>query len=265
MASQPLSNDSAGRLAGKVALITGGGSGIGQMTAQFFAAEGAAAVIAVDRDADGLDATANLVSEAGAEAMSVAGDVTDTALPTATVAEVIERFGRLDVVMTAAGVSVGQTVLKTTPDDWDMVFAINVKGTYLWMQAGIAPMLDQGTGSVITVASQLAINGGRGNAAYIASKGAVIALTRTTANDYATRGVRVNSLLPGATETPLLDRSFGRLDDPDAAKRRSVARHPMGRFGRPEEIAYAAVYLASEESSFTTGTEIRVDGGWIAG
>lgn len=260
-----MSKDGAGRLAGKVALITGGGSGIGQMTARFFAAQGAAAVIAVDRDDQGLEATGKLVAEAGAEAVSVAGDVTDTDLPTATVAEVVERFGRLDVVMTAAGVSVGQTVLKTTPDDWDRVFAINVKGTYLWMQAGIPPMLDQRAGSVITVASQLAVNGGKGNAAYISSKGAIIALTRTTANDYAGRGVRVNSLLPGATETPLLDRSFGRLADPDTARERSLARHPMGRFGRPEEIAHAAVYLASDESSFTTGTEIRVDGGWIAG
>ena len=260
-----MNEPSAGRLAGKVALITGGGSGIGQMTASFFAQEGAAAVVAVDRDPDGLAATAAVVEAAGAQVLTVEGDVTDTELPTTTVGEVLERFGKLDVVMTAAGVSVGQTVLKTSPDDWDMVFAVNVKGTYLWMQAGIPPMLEQGGGSVITVASQLAINGGRGNAAYISSKGAVVALTRTTANDYADRGVRVNSLLPGATETPLLGKSFGRLADPEAARARSVARHPMGRFGRPEEIAHAAVYLASDESSFTTGTEIRVDGGWIAG
>ena len=260
-----MSRDGAGRLDGKVALITGGGSGIGQMTAQFFAGHGAVGVIAVDRDEQGLDVTGNLVTEAGAEAMSVVGDVTDAELPTATVDDVIERFGRLDVLVTAAGVSVGQTVVKTTPDDWDRVFAVNVKGTYLWMRAGLRPMLEQKAGSIITVASQLAVSGGRGNAAYISSKGAIIALTRTTANDYADKGVRVNSLLPGATETPLLRRSFGRLADPEAARERSLARHPMGRFGRPEEVANAAVYLASDESSFTTGTEIRVDGGWIAG
>lgn len=260
-----MSSAGAGRLDGKVALITGGGSGIGQTTAQFFAAQGAAAVIIVDRDEQGLDETARLVTEAGAEVVSVVGDVTDTDLPAATVDDVIERFGQLDVLVTAAGVSVGQTVVKTDPDDWDMVFAINVKGTYLWMRASLPPMLERRAGSIITVASQLAVNGGRGNAAYISSKGAVIALTRTTANDCADKGVRVNSLLPGATETPLLDRSFGRLADPEAARERSLARHPMGRFGRPEEIAHAAVYLASDESSFTTGTEIRVDGGWIAG
>ncbi len=260
-----MSSESGGRLAGKVALITGGGSGIGQTTAQFFAAQGAAAVIVVDRDQHGLDATADLVTEAGAAALPVVGDVTDTELPGATVEQILERFGRLDILVTAAGVSVGQTVVKTAPEDWDMVFAVNVKGTYLWMQASLPPMLEQQAGSIITVASQLAVNGGRGNAAYIASKGAIIALTRTTANDYADRGVRVNSLLPGATETPLLTRSFGRLADPEAARARSLSRHPMGRFGRPEEIANAAVYLASDESSFTTGTEIRVDGGWIAG
>lgn len=253
------------RLEGKVALVTGGGSGIGQTCAQFFAAEGAAAVVVVDRDEEGLARTEALVTEAGAAAMPFTADVTDVDLPQLAVAEALERFGQIDVLLTAAGISVGQTVVKTDPEDWDMVFGVNVKGTYLWMRAVIPSMLERGSGSVITVASQLAINGGRGNAAYIASKGAVVALTRTTANDYATAGVRVNSLLPGATETPLLDRSFGRLSDPDTARQRSLDRHPMGRFGRPEEIAHAAVYLASDESSFTTGTEIRVDGGWIAG
>ena len=260
-----------GRLDGKVALITGGGSGIGRTTARFFAREGATAVVIVDQDDAGVAATVAEVEKAGSEAghvvagRGVVGDVTDTDLPGRTVADIVTEFGRLDVLMTAAGISVGQTLVKTDPDDWDRVFAVNVKGTYLWMRAGIPPMLDQQAGSVITVASQLAVNGGRGNSAYIASKGAVVALTRTAANDYAQSGVRINSLLPGATETPLLDRSFARLGDPDGARARSLARHPMGRFGKPEEIANAALYLASDESTFTTGTEIRVDGGWIAG
>jgi NAD(P)-dependent dehydrogenase (short-subunit alcohol dehydrogenase family) len=257
--------DRNGRLSDKVALITGGGSGIGRATAGLFATEGAKAVVIVDRDGDGAAKVAAEVEAAGAEAMTVDADVTDVDAPQRTVADVVERFGRLDVVMTAAGISVGRSLPNTDPDDWDMVFAINVKGTYLWLRAAIPAMVDQGGGSAITVASQLAVNGGRSNAAYIASKGAVIALTRTTANDFAAHGVRVNSILPGATETPLLDKSFGRLGDPESARQRSVARHPMGRFGRPEEIAQAALYLASDESTFTTGTEIRVDGGWIAG
>lgn len=254
-----------GRVAGKVALITGGGSGIGRTTAQFFAREGAAAVVVVDQDADGVAATVAEIESAGSVGQGVVGDVTDTELPGQTVATVVADHGHLDILMTAAGISVGQTLVKTDPDDWDRVFAVNVKGTYLWMRAGIPPMKKQGAGSVITVASQLAVNGGRGNSAYIASKGAIVALTRTAANDYAHAGVRINSLLPGATETPLLDRSFGRLGDPEGARARSLARHPMGRFGQPEEIANAALYLASDESSFTTGTEIRIDGGWIAG
>ena len=257
--------DQVGRLAGKTALITGGGSGIGRATATLFAAEGAKAVVLVDRDADAASTASAEIEAGGAEAMAVTVDVTDVDAPGRTVADVIDRFGRLDVIMTAAGISVGRSLPKTDPDDWDQVFAVNVKGTYLWLRAAIPAMIDQGGGSAITVASQLAISGGRSNAAYIASKGAIVSLTRTTALDFATQGVRVNSILPGATETPLLDRSFGRLGDPEGARQRSVDRHPMGRFGRPEEIAQAALYLASDESSFTTGTEIRVDGGWIAG
>lgn len=257
--------DRPGRLHGKTALITGGGSGIGRATAGLFAAEDAVAVVIVDRDADGGAAVASEVEAAGAEAMVVETDVTDLDAPQRTVAQVVDRFGRLDVIVTAAGISVGRSLPNTDPDDWDRVFAVNVKGTYLWLRAAIPVMVDQGGGSVITIASQLAVSGGRSNAAYIASKGAIVSLTRTTAVDFATHGVRVNSILPGATETPLLDRSFGRLGDPDGARQRSIDRHPMGRFGRPEEIAKAALYLASDESTFTTGAEIRVDGGWIAG
>jgi NAD(P)-dependent dehydrogenase (short-subunit alcohol dehydrogenase family) len=253
------------RLKGKVALITGGGSGIGRAAALLFAQQGAAAVVLVDQNRAEAEATAAEIEHAGSQTLVVEVDVANTEAPHITVANVVQQFGHLDVLMTAAGISVGRALLKTTPEEWDLVFDVNVKGTYLWMRAGISPMIDQGSGSVITVASQLAVNGGRGNAAYIASKGAIVALTRTTANDYAAHGVRVNSLLPGATETPLLARSFARLADPDSARQRSLARHPMGRFGKAEEVAQAALYLASDESAFTTGTEIRVDGGWIAG
>lgn len=253
-----------GRLDGRVAVITGGGSGIGQATAVRFAEEGAC-VLAVDMDGAGAAETVRLVEAAGGEAAAFEADVTDPAAATHGVATAVERFGKVDVLMTGAGISVGQTVIKTEPDDWDRVFAVNVKGTYLWMRAALPGMIDQGAGSVILIASQLGVAGGVGNSAYIASKGAIIALARTAAVDYATTGVRVNSILPGATETPLLDRSFGRLADPDAARARSLARHPMGRFGEAVEIADAAVYLASDESSYTTGTELRVDGGWLAG
>jgi len=253
-----------GRLEGRTAIITGGGSGIGRATALRFGAEGAA-VLVVDLDEAGAAGTVEAMAEHGHPAAWMAADVTDPAAAERGVAQAVETFGSVDVLMTGAGISVGRRVVETDPDDWDRVFAVNVKGSYLWMRAAIPTMVAQGSGSVILIASQLGVAGGMGNAAYIASKGAVIALARTTAVDYATAGVRVNSILPGATETPLLDRSFGRLPDPETARARSLARHPMGRFGTADEVAAAALYLASDESSFTTGTELRVDGGWLAG
>ncbi len=166
--------------------------------------------------------------------------------------------------MTAAAISVGKTVPETLPEEWDRVFEVNVKGTFLWMRACI-PFMSANGGSIVAVASQLAVSGGLSNAAYIASKGAIVSLCRTAANDHASDGIRINCILPGATETPLLDRSFARFDDPTPYIERSLSRHPLGRFGRPEEVADAALFLASDESSFTTGTELRVDGGWIGG
>lgn len=253
-----------GRLQDKVALITGGASGIGASTAELFAAEGAAALILVDQQPEGARVVADRCRSA-CEVMVAKADVRDVERPDAVVAEALERFGRIDVAMTAAGMSVGRALVDTEPEQWDDVFAVNVRGTYLWLRSVIPTMVEKGAGSLIAVASQLAVSGGRANTAYIASKGAVISMMRTTALDLARTGVRANALLPGATETPLLERSFGRLDNPERARAASLARHPMGRFGRPEEIAQAALYLASDESSFTTGTEIRIDGGWIAG
>lgn len=246
-------------------MVTGGGSGIGRASAAMFAREGARAVVIVDRDDAAVASAVEEVSAAGCEALGVTADVTDEHVAATTAQDVLDRFGRLDVLMTAAGISVGRTLVDTTPAEWEQVFATNVTGTYLWLRAALPSMIERGHGSIITVASQLAVSGGRGNAAYIASKGAVVALTRTTAIDVAETGVRVNSILPGATETPLLERSFARNADPDGARERSLARHPMGRFATADEVAQAALYLASSESSFTTGTEIRVDGGWIAG
>ena len=252
------------RLEGKIALITGGGSGIGAATAVRFAEEGAAAVVIVDRDADGARTVADACGSE-CKTMTVKADVSEHDRPAEVVEEALGRFGRLDVVVTAAGISNGLALVDTEPDSWDEVFAVNVKGTYLWFRAAIPSMVEQGSGSLVAIASQLAVSGGRANTAYIASKGAVVSLVRTTAVDLARTGVRVNSVLPGATQTPLLERSFGRLAEPQRARDASLRRHPMGRFGRPEEIAAAICHLASDEAAFTTGAELRVDGGWIAG
>ena len=251
------------RLEGRVSLVTGAGSGIGRSTACRFAEEGAIVVV-VDINADGAAETAELIEGKGQTACWFQADVSQEEAVTDVVEEVQTRFGTPSVLMTAAAISVGATVPDTGPEEWDRVFEVNVKGTFLWMRACIPLMAAKG-GSIIAVASQLAVSGGLSNAAYIVSKGAIVSLCRTAANDHASNGIRINCILPGATETPLLDRSFARFDDPTPYIERSLSRHPLGRFGRPEEVAEAALFLASDDSSFTTGTELRVDGGWIGG
>jgi len=252
------------RLAGKVAVITGGGSGIGRATALLFAREGARLCL-VDRDGPATEAVAAELAAADSEAMVRVGDVGAPGQADADAAAVLARWGRVDVLMTAAGFSCGGTVVTTAPDDWDAVLRANLGGTWLWARAVVPAMQVAGTGSIITVASQLARAGGRGNSAYIAAKAAILGLTRTMALDFAEDGIRVNAILPGAVETPLLARGLARGGNPAAAREASRQRHPMKRFGQPEEVAEAALYLASDASSFTTGTELVVDGGWLAG
>jgi 2-keto-3-deoxy-L-fuconate dehydrogenase len=252
------------RLAGKVAVITGGGSGIGRAAALLFAREGARVAI-VDLNAAGAAETAAMIADAGGEAMTAVSDVGEPGTADRDAAAIRARFGRIDILLAAAGFSVGGTVLTTSPEDWDRVFRANVGGTWLWARAVIPIMREQGGGSIVTTASQLALAGGQGNAAYIAAKGAILSLTRTMALDFAADNIRVNALVPGAIDTPMLRRSFGRAADPQAAERKSVTRHPLARLGRPEEVAEAALFLASDAASFTTGTTIAVDGGWLSG
>ena len=250
------------RLAGRSAIVTGAGSGIGRASAVLFAKEGAFVGL-VDRDSAGLQKTLAAIVGANGEASQHVGDVGEADFATATVGEVMARRGRLDVLMTAAGFSCGGTVLTTDPADWDAVFRTNVGGTWLWSRAAVPEMQRQGSGSIITLASQLAIAGGRGNSAYIAAKGAIISLTRTMALDFATDGIRVNAIAPGAINTPMLRRSFARHADPEPVREASRNRHAMKRFGKAEEVAGAALHLASDASSFTTGTVMVVDGGWL--
>jgi NAD(P)-dependent dehydrogenase (short-subunit alcohol dehydrogenase family) len=252
------------RLSGKIALITGGGSGIGAATALLFAREGAAVAV-VDRDGEAAAATANRIVEVGGRASSHAGDVGLAGLADDVAGAALARFGRIDILVTAAGFSCGGTVTTTTPEDWDAVFRANVVGTFLFARAVIPAMQRQGFGSIVTFASQLALAGGRGNSAYIAAKGAILSLTRTMALDYAADGIRVNAVAPGAIDTPMLRRSFARHADPEPVREASRNRHAMKRFGVAEEVANAVLYLASEEASFVTGTTLPVDGGWLAG
>jgi NAD(P)-dependent dehydrogenase (short-subunit alcohol dehydrogenase family) len=249
------------KLAERVAVITGGASGIGAATARLFAAEGARVAL-VDQDATLLQETVHGI---GADrALALDADVTDAAAARAGVAHVLDAWGRIDVVMTAAGISVGGTVATIEEALWDRVFAVNVKGTYLWLRAALPHMIERGSGAIVMIASQLAVSSGGNNAAYIASKGAIVSLTRTMAVDHAPHGIRVNALMPGVIDTPMPRRSLQRYADPEATRARWMARHPLGRFGRPEEVAKAALYLASDDSAFTTGSLLFVDGGWTA-
>lgn len=251
------------RLKGRIAIVTGAGSGIGRASALLFAREGAFVAL-VDRDEAGMQETLDAIRQLKGDGSTHQGDVGELEFAKATVEGVISRHRRLDVLMTAAGWSCGGTVITTDPADWDAVFRTHVGGTWLWARAAVPQMQRQKSGSIVTVASQLAIAGGKGNSAYIAAKGAIVSLTRTMAVDFAGDGIRVNTVAPGAIETPLLKRSFARHADSETVREASRNRHAMKRFGKAEEVAEAALYLASDASSFTTGTVLPVDGGWLA-
>lgn len=241
----------------KVAVITGGASGIGAACAELFKSEGAHVVI-VDRATTGARAASD-------NNMVLVGDVGEEATVKSHVSEILERYGRIDALVTCAGFSTGTSAVDTSLEDWEAVLRTNLTGTFLWSRETAIAMQESSGGSIVMIGSQLAFAGGRSNAAYNASKGAIVSLARTMAVDHAPDNIRVNVLVPGAIDTPLLSRSFARAGEPDAAKARSVARHPLGRLGKPDEVARAALFLASPASSFTTGSCLMVDGGWLAG
>jgi len=255
----------AGRLEGKVALITGAGSGIGAATAALFAREGAAVALS-DLAKDGLDAVAARVRTAGAELVSMTGDVSRRTDTERLVADTIGRFGRIDVLVNSAGVAP-----RNAPADWDwervwdFVMAVNIKGTFLMCRAVVDQMVRQGGGAIVNLSSIYGLVGRpreitTGFDPYVHSKGAVAQLTRDMAVRFAREGVRVNALCPGFVYTSLTKRL---TDDPDSL-RFLVDRHPMGRLGQPAEIATAALFLASDDASFVTGACLPVDGGYTA-
>jgi len=248
------------RLTDKVSIITGGGSGMGRTAALMFAAEGARIVVA-DFSEEGGEETVRLVREAGGEATYVRTDISSEADAKAMVDHAIATYGRLDTLYNNAGIMPEEdhSVVDTPVEAWDRVMAVNVRGVFLGCKYAIPRMLDQGSGSVVNVASFVAILGcSVPQDAYTASKGAVLALTRSLAVQFAGRGVRSNAISPGPIETPLL---MDWLLKDEAAKQLRLARNPTGRFGKPEEIVHVAIYLASDESRWTNGAQLVVDGG----
>ncbi len=248
-----------GRLDGKVAVITGAGGGMGREAALLFAAEGARVCVA-DVDADAAVQTAADVGDAFAFKV----DVADSASVERMMRETAERFGGIDVLYNNAGISPADDagILETEPDAWDRVQAVNAKGVFLCCKHGIPHLLERGGGSVINVASFVALLGAAtSQISYTASKGAVLAMTRELAVQFARQGIRCNALCPGPVETPLLLNIFG--SDPAALERRRI-HWPTGRLAKPREIVNAALFLASDESSYVNGAVFTVDGGLTA-
>ena len=250
------------RLANKVALITGGGSGIGKASCLLFAREGAK-VVAVDLKLETAQATVDEITAAGGEARAFAADVSKAKDCEAMVAFAEKELGALHVMFNNAGVfhPDDESVTTTSEEIWDMVINVNLKGVFLGCKYGIPAMLRAGGGSIINTASFVAIMGAAvPQIAYTASKGGVLALTREIAVEFARKNIRANSLCPGPVETPLLAEL---LADP-ARRNRRLVHIPPGRFARAEEMANAALFLASDESSFVNGTSFLVDGGITA-
>ena len=254
------------RLKDKVALVTGGGSGIGHATAVLFAAKGAKVVVSDLNEANALETVAKIKAEEG-DATAVTGDVSKNADAEAMVQGAVETYGSLDVVVNCAGVVAGKALpTGASPEEvWDRVMDVNLKGTYLVTWHAVRTMEQSGGGSIINIAS---INGlvgypiglGGGFDAYVPSKGGVVQFTKNLAIDYGKKSIRVNCICPGHIDTNLI-REF--IQNPER-REWLEQRYPMGRIGRPEEIAYAALFLASDESSFVTGAPLIVDGGYTA-
>jgi meso-butanediol dehydrogenase / (S,S)-butanediol dehydrogenase / diacetyl reductase len=251
------------RLNDKVCLVTGGGSGIGRATCQIFAAEGARLVIA-DRNKAAAEVTAALCEGPNGAPLVVEADVAQAADSKAMIEAAIDRFGRLDVLVNNAGYGIPGTVVETEEDDWNALMAVNVTGVFLACKNAIPVMAGQGGGVIVNVASVVASVGITNRAAYCASKGAVAALTRAMAIDHVGEKIRVNAIAPGTIRSPYFDEILAKSPNPAEVLAGLENRQAMKRLGEPHEIASGILYLASEDSSFCTGTILTVDGGMTA-
>ena len=245
------------RLENKVAIISGGSRGMGAFEAALFVQEGAKVIIGDVRDEEGRD----LAKHIGSNAVYMHLDVTLERDWAAVVKEAIDRYGKLDILVNNAGVSARGTIEETSVDDWDRVMGINSKGVFLGTRAAIPDMRKSGGGSIINISSQLGLVGmAESSPQYQSSKGAVRIFTKSAAIQYAPEGIRVNSVHPGPIVTPMTE---ARRSD-SAVQQVMVSRIPLGRYGESKDVAYGVLYLASDEASFVTGSELVIDGGWTA-
>lgn len=251
------------RLAGKVAIITGAGAGIGRATALLFVKEGAEVVVA-DCDPDEGAETVRLIKGNGGEAIFVQVDVSKAADVKKMVQRTIERYGKLDILINNAGIYAQGDVVEAAEEEWDRILDVNLKGVFLCSKYSIPEMIKGGGGSIVNIGSEAGIVGIKNQLAYNVSKSGVIALTKSTALDFALHNIRVNCLCPGRTLTPLVEKVIAEAQDPESTQRALEEDRPLRRMGRPEEIAAGILFLASDESPYATGAILSIDGGYTA-
>ena len=248
------------RLQGKVSLITGAGAGIGRATAQLFAQEGAL-VVAVDKNPEALEETRSHIKQAGGTCHTQVADVSKEKQVEAAIATAVDSFGSLDILCNNAGISRLKLITEMTEAEWDMILGINLKGVFFNCKHAIPQMVRQGSGVIVNVASELAIMAQPLYGAYCASKGGILALTRSLALEWVDKGIRINAICPGPVQTALLEAEFQIASDPNAERDALVQSIPAGRLGTPQDIAQGILFLTSEESQFMHGAALTVDGG----
>lgn len=248
------------RLKDKIAVITGGGSGIGEATAKLFAKEGAMLVVADKRGAN----AERVAKEIGGRASAVTVDVSKAAQVKAMIDGAVARHGRLDILINNAGYGITGSVVETSEEDWDALMSVNVKGVFLGCKYAIPVMQRKGGGAIVNTASTTSRAGIPNRAAYVTSKGAVAAMTRAMALDHVGDNIRINCVGPGTIESPYFTEILAKAPDPAALRKSLEQRQPMGRMGKPAEIAKAILFLASDDASFCTGATLYADGGWTA-